>query len=234
MARAQAKMHTPRSPPVTTDSIHPELLQEIFASDQDMYPAPLTWERLEGWTRASPELALSLWFTGVDDSASRPLVGAVIALPILASCWRDLLVGKVKETDVDPETMFPRESDPGAEIGLHVFHVERYEAPGTQEMVPRIAEISMKAVVEAAREKGWKVVGYSALTATPEGRRCFERMGFNPTGYEEFWVSCESSPEMQLVTVSAETAHERKLLEEQSVKGHATMLAKHVSSADAA
>ncbi|KXH62854.1 hypothetical protein CNYM01_03715 [Colletotrichum nymphaeae SA-01] len=207
-----------------------EVLRGIFASDQDMYPAPLTWDRLRSWTAAAPELATCFYLSadaGENDD-TQTLVGAVIALPILASAWRDLLAGEVKEVDVDAGTMFPRDGAEFPEVGLHVFHVERFDVPETQGKVRGFAETSMRAVVAAAERKGWSIIGYSALTATPEGRRCFEKMGFDATGYEEFWVD-DGREGVQLVTITADTAPEkREVREAATVRGQARMLVKHL------
>lgn len=151
MAESNTKARTLRKGPMT-----PKVLEGIFASDQDMYPAPLTRERLDSWAAAAPEMA---WCFYLADSPE-PVVGAVIALPMLAASWNDLLVGKIKETDVDPETMFPAPRDEGSAVGLHIFHVERFQVPEASS-VRGFADISMRTVVEAAEEKGWKVVGHS-------------------------------------------------------------------------
>ncbi|TEA19700.1 hypothetical protein C8034_v008997 [Colletotrichum sidae] len=207
-----------------------EVLDGIFASDQDMYPAPLTWERLESWTKAAPEMAICFHLPSDKDSTGKP-VGAVIALPMLVDSWRELITGVLKETDVEP-TMFPCEDDHSPEVGLHVFHVERFDVPEARGRVRGFGDISMQAVVDAALRKRWKVLGHSALTATPEGRRCFEKLGLSPTGYEEYWVSSASSDEVQLVTVSVDNASEVDISQDR-IKGHARMLAKHIPPTDA-
>ncbi|KAK2770119.1 hypothetical protein CKAH01_04462 [Colletotrichum kahawae] len=230
----------PQKPPQTplmAEGLDDEMLQDIFGSDQAMYPAPLTLDRLRSWADAAPELALCFWFTAVrSEWMSWPLAGTIIALPVLSSFWRDLLVGKLKETDIDPATMFPGESDQGAEVGLHVFHIERTDEPQTEMRLPGFGKFAMNSAVEAAAEKEWKVIGQSALTATPDGKRFFEKIGFVPTGYEEYWIDSGSSPGVQLVTVSAETASETKIPEESTIKGHARMMAttKHLLPADVA
>ncbi|KAK1998026.1 hypothetical protein LX36DRAFT_656949 [Colletotrichum falcatum] len=220
------------TPPLEAGSMTDEVLRGIFASDQDMYPAPLTWKRLQSWTAAAPEMAKCFYLPVAD---GRSLVGAVIVLPLLAHAWRDLLAGRVKETDVDAESMFARDGvdnedngGPHPEVGLHVFHVERFDIPAAREGVRGFANLSMRAVAAAAEGKGWNVIGHSALTATPEGRRCFERMGFEPTGYEELWMA-DGRGGVELVAVSADTAPEqRTATDSAAVRGHARMVARYL------
>lgn len=115
-------------------------LRTVYASDQEMYPAPLTFGRLRSWVDAAPEFSIAFYLptedhtaAPVDDKASVP-VGIVIVLPLLRKHWEDLLVGKVKEIEIDPSTMFPTQStskegiedeNGTVEVGLHVFHIEK-------------------------------------------------------------------------------------------------------------
>ncbi|OHE92557.1 hypothetical protein CORC01_12136, partial [Colletotrichum orchidophilum] len=230
-----ATMSAPASAPAPAPALDQgpmtdEVLKGIFASDQDMYPAPLTWDRLRSWTTAAPEMATCFYLSAdADGNSNAPtLIGAVIALPVLAPAWRDLLTGEIKEVDVDAGTMFPRAGDERSKVGLHVFHVERFNVPAARGKVRGFADISMRAVVAGAEKKGWSIIGYSALTATPEGRRCFEKMGFEATGYEEFWVD-DGHEGVELVTITADSApEEREVREAATVRGHARMLAKHL------
>ncbi|GJC83274.1 hypothetical protein ColLi_06112 [Colletotrichum liriopes] len=199
-----------------------DVLQDIFASDQDMYPAPLTWERLRSWTTAAPEVATCFYLPaeGSKGRCARTLVGAVIALPVLAPAWRDLLVGKVKETDVDAESMFARDGDPHSEAGLHVFHVERFDVPrrvgGCADS--RISRCGLSSLLQSARG----------------GRSSAILMGFEPTGYEEFWVA-DARGGVELVTVTADTAPKERISPgDVAVRGHATMFARHLHPANSA
>jgi len=195
--------------------ISEEVLRDIYASDQDMYPAPLTYERLQSWVQAYPDLSLCFAAdhedgggSGQQDGAAN--VGVIVMLPLLRPQWEDLLVGKIKEVDVDAETMFPSAkgtgnevaSDSQIEVGLHVFHIER--SPGSD---VALAEAGVKkggffefALDEVANRvatspwgRRWKVVGYSALAATTAGKKKCERMGFKPTGYREMFVTKAST-----------------------------------------
>ncbi|OBR04498.1 hypothetical protein CH63R_11201 [Colletotrichum higginsianum IMI 349063] len=228
--------------PLETGPMTDDVLRGIFASDQDMYPAPLTWDRLRSWTTAAPDLATCFYLPDNGPSAAaaaaaadtRTIVGAVVALPLLAPAWRDLLAGGIKETDVDAASMLARDYDEGSGVvvGLHVFHVERFDVPEAREsgVLRGFGSIAMRAVVAAAEGKGWEVIGHSALTATAAGKRCFEQLGFEPTGYEEFWVA-DMRGGVELVTVSADTAGDGRVVpDEGTVRGHARMFAKHLPS----
>ncbi len=122
----------------------------------------------------------------------------------------------MKEAEIDAGGMFPRLQplDGEEEVGLHVYHIERF---GTEFQAfargKRFAEFALEVVMErVVREMArWKVVGmsgmclarfgflkvaakvwfYAALTATPAGKRAFERLGFEPTSYRELFVTRE-------------------------------------------
>lgn len=167
-----------------TSRLNYDLLRRIFASDQAMYPAPLTFERLKSWVDVYPELSIVFYDDNYEhpdpkdphpndpdvDTDANPdsssagkeaaALGVIIVLPILSEpYWSDLLVGKIKETDVDVGVMFPSRDDSPfgdeagdgekvggeeregkgeekgkegeVEVGLHVFHVERFASPCT-------------------------------------------------------------------------------------------------------
>lgn len=71
-------------------------------------------------------------------------MGVIIVLPLVKKYWEDLLVGKIKEVDIDAGEMFAGVDGGGGgsstkmesemqlqapvEVGLHVFHIERFTA----------------------------------------------------------------------------------------------------------
>ncbi|KAK3343686.1 hypothetical protein B0T25DRAFT_554941 [Lasiosphaeria hispida] len=178
--------------PLQRGPIPSALLQTIYASDQAMYPAPLPYERLRSWVAACPDLSISF---GESIAGDHVVVGVMIALPLVRSHWERLLSGELREADVDAEAMFPdgREGAGVVEVGVHVFHVERFEGPGVSRggrgRWPRFAGLAVDEVVSRAALVGrWRVVGLSALTATDAGRKSFKRMGFTPTGYKEIFT----------------------------------------------
>ncbi|KAH8882618.1 hypothetical protein GQ53DRAFT_615455, partial [Thozetella sp. PMI_491] len=172
-------------PRIHRAAISDGVLKAIYASDQDMYPAPLTYQRLKSWVDACPELSICFEAEG---GGGRVPIGAVIVLPLVRSCWEDLLVGKIKEVEIDPLTMFAGADE--TEVGLHLFHIERFEAFKSSGRLVRFAEFAMDEARDVALGKGhWNVLGHSALTATAAGSAMCKRMGFLPTGYEELFVS---------------------------------------------
>ncbi|KAI1852201.1 hypothetical protein JX265_013054 [Neoarthrinium moseri] len=230
--------------PMTEDVLH-----DIFASDQDMYPAPLTYPQLQGWTQACPELSVCFYPPqaptqpdGGSDARSKP-AGASIVLPLMESYWRDLLVGKIRETDINASKMLCSEGGAEHSVGLHVFHVERYD-----DRVKGFAKSSLEHAVVAAQSKGWNILGCSgglqrfctqwqrdlesradktfasaALTATPEGRRSFEKLGFRATGYQEIWVEVDAEIQLRTVTPGQDREEVLTSIKADSIKGEAAM-----------
>lgn len=205
------------SPSTHWEAIDESLLEYTYNSDQTMYPTPLlTYGRLESWIEACPELCIVLrrghgegqpQASSAAAAAAESVLGSIIVVPLLEVYWARLTgEGKsprsgtspdeetlMREHDVDPEVMFPpRTGAPGgekAEVGLHVFHIERFPgftSGGEEDEKWRRVGFTRLALEEirgrvAARFPHWSVMGYSALTVTPEGRRAFKRSGFSPT-----------------------------------------------------
>jgi hypothetical protein len=98
--------------------------------------------------------------------------GVVIVLPLLKSHWEDLLVGRLKEPDIDPSIMFPRtvdtpEDDEPQEVGLHVYHIEKFgtgssSSTGGGPGKRRFSEFALDEITRRAQlQWGWKGVGMS-------------------------------------------------------------------------
>lgn len=161
-------------------SVDDRLLKETYDSDQAMYPAPeLTYDRLKSWIDARPELCLSLQrdlpasdSNQLQNSEDDDTHGLIIMLPLLRSYWERLINGEIEEHDVDASEMFPARSNwqlqaheetQKAQVGLHVFHIERYPgfsptrhgATFTALALDEIRSRVLKGFVS------WEVVGYS-------------------------------------------------------------------------
>ncbi|KAL1879740.1 hypothetical protein Daus18300_001577 [Diaporthe australafricana] len=168
------------------ETIDEPLLEEIYAADQAIYPAPLlTRQRLRSWADACPDFCIRL--SRRDPAASETATqGMIIVLPVVEACWERLIVGDLKEHDVDPVGMFPPDRSVGRDsevrVGLHVFHIERYSSSFARQggRTPGFAQDALEEVRSRVRDRfpSWSVVGYSALTATPQGNRAFKRVGF--------------------------------------------------------
>jgi hypothetical protein len=136
-----------------------DLLQIIYDNDQALYPAPLPFERLRSWRDACPELSILYQVAGPDQPID---VGAIIVMPLLRSHWQALLVGRQKETDV-AASMFASAQTEGVEVGLHIFHVERFEG---NQAVRGLTKLALDLVAEIVKTKSWKVIGYSGECST--------------------------------------------------------------------
>ncbi|KAG8167976.1 hypothetical protein KVR01_003665 [Diaporthe batatas] len=182
----------PDQPPTTQgqqllrwDPINDDVLEEIYKADQAIYPAPLlTYERMRSWATSCPDLSICL---RRHDPGHEPAAeGLVIVLPVVEEYWGRLVAGELREHDVDPDRMFPPAGAAAAvadgpletvQVGLHVFHIERDPSGGrTPGFTPKALDEIRSRVGE--RFPSWRITGYSALTATPQGNRAFKRLGF--------------------------------------------------------
>ena len=127
-----------------------------------MYPAPLTYERLKGWVDSCPELCIC--FHTCPDGEYDSLVGAIIVLPLLKKYWEGVLVGKLRETDIEP-AMFAGEGD--VDAGLHIFHIERFDAETAGPRLPHFAEFALNDVRKLIEKKAWNILGYSGMLPPP-------------------------------------------------------------------
>lgn len=170
--------------------IDDSMLEEIYKADQAIYPAPLlTYERMRSWATSCPDLSICLRRreSGRDHPAAE---GLIIVLPVAEGYWGRLVAGELREHDVDPGSMFAPAGTAGpadghlglVRVGLHVFHIERYSPPagGGGGRTPRFTLEALEEVQSRVGERfpSWQVIGYSALTATPQGNKAFKRLGF--------------------------------------------------------
>lgn len=155
---------TTKAPWVRRSIINDNILKGIYASDQDMYPAPLTYERLKSWVDSRPEL--SICFQAMpEESRDAVPIGAIIVLPLVKEHWNDILVGKLKESDIDPASMFAGDSK--ADVGLHVFHIERFEAFNPLGRLRHFAEFAVEDIRDVVEKKNWNILGYSGTVQRP-------------------------------------------------------------------
>ena len=153
-------MAEPESHGVRQQRLSEHLLLQIYASDQDMYPAGLTYDRLKDWVEHSPELSIS-FEAPVGDGSSYVPVGAIIVLPLIRPEWENLLGGTLKEPHIESKSMFPGEEK--VDVGLHVFHIERFDTFHRLGVAGRFTEFALEKIQSAAAAKPWIVLGYSGM-----------------------------------------------------------------------
>jgi hypothetical protein len=135
-----------------------DALREIYASDQEMYPVPLPYERLRAWVEKASDLCLCFEVTNEIGRATSKRVGSLLVLPLMGKYWQDLLAGRLRETDINVD-MFPTRADD--DVGLHVFHIERSETFRQLGRLKYFAEFALENAREVTAKKCWKITGYS-------------------------------------------------------------------------
>ncbi|KAI9147218.1 Type 2 glycosyltransferase [Paramyrothecium foliicola] len=212
-------------PSIRRETIDEKLLREIYDADQGIYPAPLDFERLQSWAKTCPELSICFRGPLIEGNAS---IGAIIVLPILKEYWDQLLEGRLKEIEVDASTMLATADE--SDVGLHVFHVERFQGFTSVAKSRRFSDFALETVRAIAQQRNWKIHGFSALTATSAGRAAFKRMGFRPTGYEEVFVRVKEevsgmeSIQMQCIYVGHQSKSSLAMSTQKSVLASSQMV----------
>ncbi|EFX00118.1 hypothetical protein CMQ_7120 [Grosmannia clavigera kw1407] len=94
----------------------------------------LTWEAFQVWAAARPSLCFQIDGTHDDNGNWLSCSGGVFALPIRKPFWLKLIVGDLKECDIDV-SMFPRIADGEDEkdytiigpelVGFHFVQLEK-------------------------------------------------------------------------------------------------------------
>ena len=96
-------------------------------------------------------------------------------MPILRPHWEALVAGEIQEWDMMPE-MFAGAIDEAAEIGVHVYHVEKHEGVGGKGFTKWM-------LGEVEKELGsWVVKGWSALAVTEAGEGASIALGWKVVG----------------------------------------------------
>jgi hypothetical protein len=194
-------MNTQQPPPpraqLTPIPIPDPVLRAVYASDQSMYPVALPYARLRAWVDASPDLCIC--FRDSAAAAAAAVAGVIVVLPLRRRHWEDLLVGRLKESDIEAGSMFPGPDTRGGgvvvggcgaggdgdgkgeEVGLHVYHVERFDVAsdasgfGKGRGVKGFSEYALAEVMKRVEMMmpGWKVLGLSGtFTALAQCLRC--------------------------------------------------------------
>lgn len=101
-------------------------LPALLNADASLYPSPLTLASLTSWTATAPYLSLKY----VPSSTSKSPCGVCIVLPLLSRHWEALIRGNLKEWEITPDHIWSPSSPSakGETVGLHVWHIERFES----------------------------------------------------------------------------------------------------------
>jgi hypothetical protein len=171
-----ASMHVARSTCISRIKIAEEQLREVYASDQSIYPAPLTFERLKSWVDTAGDFAATYTIPTIESTID---AGVIVALPIIARHWQDVLVGKLKETDIDVAMLVADDDISDVSVGLHIFHIEKFDSwdkcHSDRNILGRFAEFALEDATNIALRKGWAVLGISGACCAlmPTTTNCY-------------------------------------------------------------
>lgn len=173
-------------------------LETFLKSDADIFPSSLTLHTLQSWYDKNPTNFLSHHIH--DDSMSNNLpeenLGTLIAIPMKAKPWKELISGKFEEHKITSEMILEQHSSSWSSedfeqgYGIHIWHVEKSKLWNQFCSTPfrEIFWSDLKLSVSVLSSKNMNCIGFSALCATEDGNRTFSKLGFSLKGCFDFTV----------------------------------------------
>ncbi|KAK9709055.1 hypothetical protein K7432_009297 [Basidiobolus ranarum] len=172
--------------------IKPSDYETILASDIDVYPTetPLTAETFSIWYARHPEFGIIYYYDSNElvegiEYEKEVIVGTCCVVPLTSQGWSKFTNGLLLESELDSEVLFDnsQHSDSGEdEIGLHIYHMERYPSwtslKNKEENSERLGDLVLKSIQEILEElritnTNLKVVGLSGLCVSTSGINLF-------------------------------------------------------------
>jgi len=178
--------------------------KQILDQDRRVYPTakPVTQTTINTWYERNPEFGM------VYEIGSK-IVGTCAVVPLNKQSWRELVEGKLLESDLDKKTIFDNLND--KEIALHFYHVEKLLL--TEKFYSRIL-LDLNKIVENLGKSNPKlrIIGSSSFCTSSLGLDLFQdRFNYQEKGY----ISTEHilSKGRKLYIIDAKAQGQRKLEE---------------------
>lgn len=134
---------------------------KLLELDKKVYPTddPVTPEILDKWYQRNPEFGMIF-----EDKGN--LEGVLIAIPLNKKGWKNLISGKLQESNLNSETIFDNTKD--HEIGIHIYHIEKFNS--SREFYKKSLK-GLNELTNSLKEENpsLKIIGFSGLCVTSEG-----------------------------------------------------------------
>ena len=143
------------------------------------------------------------------------IVGTCVVVPLNRQSWKDLMRGKILESDLNQKSIFNNKKD--KEMALHFYHMEKLFL--TEKFYSRILLDLNNLIVNLRKTNpGLKIIGSSSLCATSLALDLFQdRFNYHEKGY----VSTEHIiSKGRTLSIFDEKVGGQKNLEEKLKKGY--------------
>jgi deoxyhypusine synthase len=116
-----SKISTTNNEGMISRAIRPSDFDMLLEMDKKMYPtnSPVTKETIKSWYIRNPEF-------GMIYEKNNQIVGVFILIPLNDTNWKKLIDGKLKESEMNANTIFDNLKD--KKIGLHIYHTEKLDS----------------------------------------------------------------------------------------------------------
>ena len=164
-------------------------LDRLLQSDATLFPNSLTLGTLQSWYDANATNFLA--YDIPDGQSSEETLGTLVAYPMKAKPWAQLINGELEEHAITSDMILPlsmsawSSDDYDLGYGVHVWHIEKAEGwnKATRKSFKEVFWSSLQRSADGLASKGMNCIGFSALCASTEGVRAFSNLGFRLQRY---------------------------------------------------
>jgi hypothetical protein len=146
--------------PIIRSQVTDDLLRNVLLADQTIYPVPLEFETAKSWVETN-QLFSSSYSTVKSNEVEHQIDGVIIALPLDLDSWKELLTGKLKESNITSDHILSSfDLQHENQFGLHIFHIEKYNGWDTKRL-GNFSEFAIQLIRDTSDETKWNLRGIS-------------------------------------------------------------------------
>jgi len=190
----------------------------ILQLDKKVYPtsSPVTKKIISQWYQNNPEF-------GFVFENKEKMTGICVAIPLNKKGWKQLIFGKLAESELDSKTIFNNNRD--SEIGIHIYHREKFnfkESKFYEKSLKQIAEIIANLRLKNPK---LKIIGFSRLAVTEQGiSLLYNKLNYRERGFINTEHIIQKQGKLEIINTPSKEELIKKLNQGYEYKNRCKML----------